>query len=112
MLPEHEHSTKVWACMNSGEAVSHKILPIEMVQQLFLVVALSMALTPFLAEFGQRLGKRYENSDMKVCSACMSAFYLMAVAGLTVASMHHEHVAWCACPETPGKRVELYCIEW
>lgn len=48
-----------------GEAVSHKILPIEMVQQLFLVVALSMALTPFLAEFGQRLGKRYENSDMK-----------------------------------------------
>ena len=39
-----------------------------MVRQLFLVVALSMAATPFLAEFGQRLGKMFEKGDMKVRS--------------------------------------------
>ncbi len=33
---------------------------------LFLVVALSMALTPFLAEAGQKLGKAFDKGDMKV----------------------------------------------
>ena len=36
-----------------------------MVSELFLVVALSMAITPFLAEAGQRLGKAFEKSDMQ-----------------------------------------------
>ena len=44
----------------------HGILPADMVRQLFLVVALSMAATPFLADFGQRLGKMFEKGDMKV----------------------------------------------
>ena len=52
----------------SGEAVAHRILPASMVSQLFLVVALSMALTPFLATFGQRLGKIFEKNDMKAGS--------------------------------------------
>lgn len=49
-----------------GEAQSLGILPAAMVRELFLVVALSMALTPFLADLGQRLGKMFEKSDMKV----------------------------------------------
>eukprot|EP00884_Botryococcus_braunii_P005201 jgi/Botrbrau1/14682/Bobra.0108s0039.1 len=48
-----------------GEAQSVGILPATMVRELFLVVALSMALTPFLADLGQRLGKMLEKSDMK-----------------------------------------------
>ncbi len=52
----------------SGEAVRYKILSTEIVSFLFVVVALSMALTPFLAEFGQRLGKTFERGDMKVTS--------------------------------------------
>ena len=51
-----------------AEAIVHSILPADMVRQLFLVVALSMAATPFLAEFGQRLGKMFEKGDMKVRS--------------------------------------------
>ena len=37
-----------------------------MVSELFLVVALSMAVTPFLAEAGQMLAKVFEKSDMAV----------------------------------------------
>lgn len=48
-----------------GEAITHNILPAELVRILFLVVALSMALTPFLAEFGQRLSKTFDKGDMK-----------------------------------------------
>lgn len=48
-----------------GEAISHNILPAELVRILFLVVALSMALTPFLAEFGQKLSKTFDKGDMK-----------------------------------------------
>lgn len=44
----------------------YRILSTEIVSFLFVVVALSMALTPFLAEFGQRLGKSFEKGDMKV----------------------------------------------
>ena len=46
----------------------YRILKTETVSFLFVVVAFSMALTPFLAEFGQRLGKKFERGDMKVGS--------------------------------------------
>lgn len=49
----------------SGEAMSHNLLQKAMVSELFLVVALTMALTPLLAEIGQRLGKAFEKSDVK-----------------------------------------------
>ena len=52
--------------MRSGEAVSHGLIGKAMVSELFLVVALTMALTPLLAEIGQRLGKAFEKSDVKV----------------------------------------------
>ena len=45
----------------------YRILKTDTVSFLFVVVAFSMALTPFLAEFGQRLGKKFERGDMKVC---------------------------------------------
>lgn len=48
-----------------GEAVSHKILSPELAQLLFLVVALSMALTPFLAEAGQKVGKAFGKNELK-----------------------------------------------
>eukprot|EP00891_Asterochloris_glomerata_P009259 jgi/Astpho2/9259/Aster-06835 len=54
-----------FAFVTFGEAVQHKILPAALVSKLFLVVALSMALTPFLAEGGAKLGKVFEKSDMK-----------------------------------------------
>lgn len=54
-----------FAFVTFGEAVSHRILPQALVSKLFLIVSLSMALTPFLAEFGQRLGKMFEKSDFK-----------------------------------------------
>ena len=53
-------------CACSGEAVRHRILTPETISFLFVVVALSMALTPFMAEFGQRLGKKFDRGDMKV----------------------------------------------
>ena len=49
----------------SGEALRHRILKAETISFLFVVVALSMALTPFMAEFGQRLGKKFDRGDMK-----------------------------------------------
>ena len=55
-----------FAFVTFGEAVQHKILPAALGSKLFLVVALSMALTPFLAEGGAKLGKMFEKSDMKV----------------------------------------------
>ena len=64
-----------FAFVTFGEAVSHKILPAALVSKLFLIVALSMALTPLLAEFGQRLGKMFEKSDVKVTvPACFDPF--------------------------------------
>ena len=48
-----------------GEAVSRGIMGQALVKELYLVVALSMALTPFLADFGGKLGKLMEKSDMK-----------------------------------------------
>ena len=48
--------------------MSHNLLQKAMVSELFLVVALTMALTPLLAEIGQRLGKAFEKSDVKAGS--------------------------------------------
>jgi Kef-type K+ transport system membrane component KefB len=48
-----------------GEAVSVGILAPAVVAELFLVVALTMALTPLLAEVGSRFGKAFDRSDMK-----------------------------------------------
>eukprot|EP00873_Tetraselmis_striata_P045483 jgi/Tetstr1/465747/TSEL_010372.t1 len=45
-----------------GEAVGAGILSAALSNQLFLVVALSMALTPYLAAFGQWLGSKNDNS--------------------------------------------------
>ncbi len=45
--------------------MAHRILTQELAQLLFLVVALSMALTPFLAELGQKIGKAFDSHDMK-----------------------------------------------
>ena len=50
---------------HAGEAVAHRIITQELAQMLFLVVALSMALTPFLAELGQKVGKAFDSHDMK-----------------------------------------------
>ena len=55
-----------WPWLCSGEAMSHGLVSKAMVSELFLVVALTMALTPLLAEIGQRLGKAFEKSDVKV----------------------------------------------
>ena len=49
----------------AGEAITHKIMAPELVSILFLVVALSMALTPFLAAGGARLSKAFDKGDMK-----------------------------------------------
>ena len=56
--------------------MSHRILSPDLAQLLFLVVALSMALTPFLAEAGQKIGKAFDKNDMKVrCVACLMKPY-------------------------------------
>lgn len=46
--------------------VSKGIMGGALAKELYLVVALSMALTPFLAEFGQKMAKVLERTDMKV----------------------------------------------
>ncbi|KAI8114011.1 hypothetical protein M9434_002137 [Picochlorum sp. BPE23] len=48
-----------------GEAVSKGIFGAALAKEMYLVVALSMALTPFLAEFGGKIGKLMEKNDMK-----------------------------------------------
>ena len=53
------------ALPRAGEAITHKIMAPELVSILFLVVALSMALTPFLADGGARLSKAFDKGDMK-----------------------------------------------
>ena len=49
-----------------GEAASQGVLPTALVTQLYLVVSLSMALLPYLAIAGARLGRIFEKGDMKV----------------------------------------------
>ena len=61
--------------MCSGEALRHRILKAETISFLFVVVALSMALTPFMAEFGQRLGKKFDRGDMKASTPISSLHY-------------------------------------
>lgn len=51
-----------------GEAVSRGIMGANLAKELYLVVALSMALTPFLADFGARIGRLLERNDMKTLS--------------------------------------------
>lgn len=48
-----------------GEAVARGIMGTALAKELYLVVALSMALTPFLAQFGGKLSQMLEKSDMK-----------------------------------------------
>ncbi|KAI3432210.1 hypothetical protein D9Q98_003772 [Chlorella vulgaris] len=48
-----------------GEAVGRGIMNAALAKELYLVVALSMALTPFLAQLGAQLGLLLEKSDMK-----------------------------------------------
>lgn len=49
--------------------MAHGLVSKALVSELFLVVALTMALTPFLAELGARLGKKFESSDFKARAA-------------------------------------------
>eukprot|EP00210_Caulerpa_lentillifera_P005216 g4983.t1 len=48
-----------------GEAVNVGLLPAPLVTQLYLVVSLSMALLPYLAIAGAKIGKVFEKADMK-----------------------------------------------
>ena len=48
-----------------GEAVAKGLFGAALAQEMFLVVALSMALTPFLAEFGAKVGKLLEKKDVR-----------------------------------------------
>ncbi|GFR41614.1 hypothetical protein Agub_g2339 [Astrephomene gubernaculifera] len=47
-----------------GEAVSRGVLPAPVCNLMYLVVALSMALTPYLAELGSRMGAVMESNDL------------------------------------------------
>ena len=51
--------------MAFGVAVSQKVLPTSVTSILYLVVALSMALIPYLAAMGGQLGALLEKSDTK-----------------------------------------------
>lgn len=55
-----------FAFVTFGEAAAQGILPTALVTQLYLVVALSMAVLPYLAIGGAKLGKIMEKGDMKV----------------------------------------------
>ena len=48
-----------------GEAVAKGLFNAALAKEMYLVVALSMALTPFLAEFGGKVGRLLEKNDMK-----------------------------------------------
>jgi monovalent cation:proton antiporter-2 (CPA2) family protein len=51
-----------------GEAVSRGIMGAGLAKELYLIVALSMALTPYLAAFGGKIGRLLERNDMKTLS--------------------------------------------
>jgi len=51
-----------------GEAVSRGIMGTGLAKELYLIVALSMALTPYLAAFGGKIGRLLEKNDMKALS--------------------------------------------
>jgi hypothetical protein len=48
-----------------GEAVAKGVLPAALTNQLYLVVALSMALVPYLAALGATVGTMFDRSDVK-----------------------------------------------
>ncbi|CAD7705351.1 unnamed protein product, partial [Ostreobium quekettii] len=54
-----------FAFVTLGEAEVQGILPSPIVNQIYLVVALSMALLPYLAILGGKLGQLFEKSDMR-----------------------------------------------
>lgn len=58
------HAGGEFAFVAFGEAVSKGVLPGPLTNLLYLVVALSMALTPYLATFGAKLGQLMEKTDM------------------------------------------------
>ena len=74
--------------VGSGEAVSHGLIGKAMVSELFLVVALTMALTPLLAEIGQRLGKAFEKSDVKV-RTCVALSHACSVVSIECSETLH-----------------------
>jgi len=51
-----------------GEAVSRGIMGTGLAKELYLIVALSMAMTPYLAAFGGKIGRLLEKNDMKALS--------------------------------------------
>ena len=67
--------------------MAHGLVSKALVSELFLVVALTMALTPFLAELGARLGKAFESSDFKVRALAIS---------------HEATCAWAALCKVTG----------
>lgn len=83
----------------SGEAVSHGLIGKAMVSELFLVVALTMALTPLLAEIGQRLGKAFEKSDVKVSVfvATSCACRLVSIECLKLSRLCISYLAGSVC---------------
>lgn len=50
--------------MAFGEAVSKGVLPAALTSELYMVVALSMAMVPYLAALGGKLGVLFEKSGM------------------------------------------------
>ena len=55
-----------FAFVTFGEAAAQGVLPTALVTQLYLVVSLSMAVLPYLAIGGAKLGKIFAKGDMKV----------------------------------------------
>ena len=93
----------------SGEAMAVGLLDKAQVSELFLVVALTMALTPGLAELGQRLGKAFEKSDVKVRTAacfCLLSLILLGASSWPLAGREgwagSERRAGCAGAASHG----------
>lgn len=96
-----------------GEAMARGIMSASLVRELFLVVALSMALTPFLADFGARIAKMLERSDMGALQpkegemSGMSGHVIIAGfgrAGQLISQMLSEQlIPFVALDSSPGK---------
>lgn len=58
-----------------GEAVSKGVLPAALTSELYMVVALSMAVVPYLAALGGKLGVLFEKSGEgpRLASSCAQA---------------------------------------
>jgi hypothetical protein len=77
-----------------GEAVRQGVLPVALINQLYVVVALTMALVPYLAALGAKLGQMFEKGDMKVGGSGGAAAAAAAAAA-----------AGCCGPGCPGSEV-------